>query len=359
MADITYTPEQYKKVIDFWNNTKPAPSLPDIVNHFTDGVESDARTISGRIVRQILLSAKAKPQTSKWQPVDVIVLDENQKLFIKNNIATMRPYEIACEFWIGQKVEPLGREIRAINAYIDSIGEKVVKRFDKTTFPTSIYTPPASFHEMLKKINIYCHAELSTQNITAYQRKCIEMSVNFLHSPRFIQEINNYTTQEKRTAFEAEFIQSVFLKPDLTPEEIALTINWCNDLIMSGDLKKQLEKLNGLLDAITDDPDAKISMSLTESIGKVTSSYNECVNRHQKLYSLLNTSRSKRILEKNNSTANIVNLIEFFREEEGRKRILKQAELLKDARVSEVKRMEELDDVVLACLGLSFDEAEM
>ena len=357
MKPIPYTPEQYKKVVDFWNKTKPAPSLPEIVSYFTGGTIQDSRTVQGRIVRQILLDCKITAQTKKWENVESVVLTDDQKLFIKNNISTMKPYEIACELWFGQKMAPLGREVRAVNAYLDSLGDKVVRRFAAETFPDSKYIPPVSFHDMLKRINIYCHSELSTQNMTAFQRKCVEMSVHFLHSPRFIQEVNNYTTQEKRVAFEAEFIRSVYLKPDLTPEEVALTINWCNDLIMAGDIKKQLEKLNALLDTVTDDPEAKISMSLTESIGKVTSSYNECVNRHQKLYQILNTSRSKRILEKTNANASIVNLIEFFREEENRIKLLKQAEILREARVSEVKRMESLDDVIFLSLGLSVDEA--
>jgi hypothetical protein len=98
-------------------------------------------------------------------------------------------------------------------------------------------------------------------------------------------------------------------------------------------------------------------MGITEAIGKVTSSYNECVNRHQKLYSLLNTTRSKRILDKNSATANIVNIIEFFREEDGRQRFLRQAELLKDTRISEVRKIEKLDDVLLLALGMTMEEA--
>ena len=98
-------------------------------------------------------------------------------------------------------------------------------------------------------------------------------------------------------------------------------------------------------------------MSLAEAIKNVNDSYEKCIKRQSEVYKLLNTARSKRIQERNNVTANIVNLVEFWREEEVRAKFMKQAELLKSARREEVKRVESLDETIMLALGMSMQEA--
>lgn len=354
-----YTETEYQKVINFWNSELKKGNPPDlvsIVTFFSDGEEKDPRSKVGRKVRNILSSANLKAKTQARERAEEVVLTSEQKEFIKNNIKNYnRVIDLCRDLWKDEQIKPLDRFNRAVQSYLKEIGESILRQ--EETAIDSKYVPPRTFHEVLKKCNEYLHLELTSQTVTAFQRKCLDTTVQFIHSPRFLQEINNYATVEKRTAFESEFIRSVYEKPDMSVDEVNLTINLCNDYIQSSDIKKQLEKLNGILDTITDDPDGRISMGITEAIGKVTSSYNECVKRHQTLYSLLNTSRSKRILEKNSGTANIVNIIEFFREEDGRARFLKQAEILKKNRVEEVGKIERLDDVLLMALGISFDEA--
>ena len=352
-----YSPEQKKKLLDFWNSRKDKPpTMMELVMFLSDGAQSDPRFKPwGRMARQIMADAKIKVQTKEWVNRDFELNDE-QKTFIRNNCQQNKPYEMAKTLFPAEKdkrIEPLGKEVRAINLYLGEIGFKI-KKEDKMA--EGEYVSP-NFHACMAKINVYLAANLSTHNMTAYQRKCIETTVQFLKSPRFQAEINNYITVQKRKAFEAEFIRSVYEKPDMTVDEVNLVINLCNDYILASDIKKQLEKLNGVLDTITEDPEGRISMSLSDAIGKVTSSYNECVKRHQQLYSLLNTSRSKRILEKNSATANIVNIFEFFREEEGRRKFLEQAAMLKDGRKNEVDKIESLDDILMMALGISKEEA--
>lgn len=358
MADIDYTEEEKNKVINFWNSKKTnPPSISEIVSFFSDGVQSDPREKPyGRKVRQILADANIKPKTKAWEKVEAVVLEDNQKEFIRNNCKINKVYEMAKALYPDIKVAPLGREVRAINKYLEEIGETVVK-IEEPKIAEGRYEPPNKFHTVLAKINEYLHTELSTQNATAYEKKCVETTLQFLHSPRFVQEINNYNTVDKRISFESEFIRAVYNKPDLSPEEVSLTINWCSDIIQAGDLKKQLEKLNEILDQISDDKDGKTSMSLVEAIGKVTTNLNEVLKRQERIYSILNTARSKRTEDRQNKQANLTQLFEWFRDEENRKKMLRQTELQKEARKNEVKRIESLDDTIMLSLGLTTEEA--
>lgn len=351
-----YLPADREKIANYWNHQKSlglTPSLVDIVGFFSDGAESDPRSKIGHRVRKILSDLQLKATTKIHQKVEGITLNNSQKEFIDNNCTNNSPYEMAKTLFPSEgRLEPLGREVRAIVAYLKETNQYVSKK-EGETLPEGRYEPPDKFHTVLAKINLYLHEELTTQSITAFERKCVETTLQFLHSPRFVQEINNYSTVEKRTSFESEFIRAVYNKPDLSPEEVSLTINWCSDIIQASDLKKQLEKLNEILNNISDDTDGKMSMSLAETIGKVTTHLNETLKRQERIYQILNKSRAKRDEEKTNKTANLAQLFEWFRDEENRKKAVKQAELIKENRKNEVKREENLSDTILLCLGMS------
>lgn len=351
-----YTQEEKDRVLNFWNSRKSnPPSLSETVEFFTDKEESDPRSIIGRKVRQILVDAQIKPKTAQWEKVEEVVLTDDQKTFILNNIKDNRVIDLARELFSDRKVAPLGREVRTINKFLDSVGERVVRKGEETPVDGK-YEPPTTFHDILRRVNDYLHINLSTQSITAYQKKCLETTINFLHSPRFLQEINNYDSIEKRVSFESEFIRSVFDKPDLAPEEVSLIINWCSDIIQAADIKKLLDNLHNSLENITNDDNGKYSQSLAETIGKVTTNLNEVLKRQERIYGLLNTARGKRTEDKQNKNASLSQLYEFFREEENRKKMLKQTEILRQNREQEIKRLESLNDVIFLSLGLGKDE---
>lgn len=356
--EIIYTTEERSKIIDFWNkNRSNPPSLETLVAHFTDGAESDPRTVIGHKVRKILLDCKIKAKTKEWEKVEPYVLSDSDKEFIKNHIGTNRVIEIARLLNPDKKIQPLGREIRAINHYLNSIKEEVIRIPGDETLAEERYVPPKTVHQILAKVNLYLHAGLTLQSMTAFDKKCLETTINFLHSPRFVQEINNYTGVEKRTAFEADFIRSVFSKIDLTPEEVSLTINWCSDILQASDLKRQLDRLNEILDSTTEDREGKAAMALVEAIGKVTGNLNEVLKRQERIYSLLNKSRSKRDEEKQNKTASLAALFQWATEEDNRKKMLEKAELQKKLRESEVKRIQNLDDLIMCSMGISVESA--
>lgn len=351
-----YTEAERQRVIDFWNNYKKEhkgaePSLNEIVSFMSEGKVVDPREKEGRRIREIVLSLKLKPKTTEWINRE-FELNDSHKEFIRNNCGQNSAYEMAKTlFGAGKdkRIEPLGQEVRAINKYLEEIGF-VIKKEDRMA--EGYYEPPKGMLKVMGKVNEYLHANLSTHNITAFEKRCIEMTEQCLKSPRFIAEMNTLKTVDKRVSFEADFIRSVYGKLDLQPEEVSLTINWCLDILLSTDLRKLLEKLQGDLENY-DGEDKKYSGTLAETIGEITTHLNETLKRQERIYSLLNKARSKREEEHSNKTANIAELFEYFREEENRKKMIKQAELLKAARKDEVEKQTNLSDQILLCLGLS------
>lgn len=351
-----YSSEERKKIADFWNlNKNSPPSLSKIVEFFTDGAESDPRTAIGHKVRHILNDLQIKPPTTVHIKREEIVLTDEQKELINNNASKENgAYQLAKTLFPNNNVKPLGKEYRAVAKYIKESNSN--NFYEVETIVEGRYEPPTSIQAVLKKVNIYLHEELALQTMTAFDKKCLETTRQFLHAPRFIQEVNNYQTSEKRTSFESEFIRAVYGKPDLTPEEVSLTINWCSDIIQAADIRKLLEQLHNDLNNTGGADVRKHSQALAVTIGEVTTNLNEVLKRQERIYGLLNKSRAKRDEETKNKVGSLTALFEWAAEENNRKEMIRIAKLQEQIREEEIDKMMGMDDTILLSLGLKSDE---
>ena len=100
----------------------------------------------------------------------------------------------------------------------------------------------------------------------------------------------------------------------------------------------------------------KIPLTLVEAGSTARTEYNQCVLRQQKLLDSLKQKRSDRLSKQVRANASILNLIEIWKEEEGRKKMLKLAELRKKSLKREIEKLESLDEMKAKILGLSEDE---
>ena len=92
-------------------------------------------------------------------------------------------------------------------------------------------------------VNDYTNNELVESELKAIEKKCMESLLKFLRSPRFSQIISNYTKEEDRELFEAEFIRASWDKPDLSADEVNLYVNVCVDYINLKNISAHMEKL--------------------------------------------------------------------------------------------------------------------
>jgi hypothetical protein len=101
----------------------------------------------------------------------------------------------------------------------------------------------------------------------------------------------------------------------------------------------------------------RISMSLVEAISTAQNEYNSSVNRQHKLLSDLKQKRSDRLSKQVHENASILNLVEIWKEEEGRKELIKIAELRKKVIKDEVHKLSTMDGIKARIFGLTEDEA--
>ena len=135
-----------------------------------------------------------------------------------------------------------------------------------------------------------------------------------------------------------------------------------NQLRNQTNISEEIETLNRTIThlqnqielAIQDN--GKIPMAIVEASNTARKEYNDCVNRQQKLNNDLKVKRSERLSKQVKDTASIINLVQMWKEEESRAKLIKMAEMRKKTLEKEIDRLSSMDEVKCKILGISRDE---
>jgi phage gpG-like protein len=217
-----------------------------------------------------------------------------------------------------------------------------------------VWEPCASFTALVKKVNMSVGKGLIPSQLNVQQKKGVETLGVYLKSPRLGHVINNYTNQQDRNLFEAEFIRATWDKPDLTTDEINLYINVCVDYINLKNISSHMEKLNRLFNDA--DGQQELTVRLAELLKTKSEEYNQCEKRQESLINRLNGDRAKRLATRQGQTASLLNLVELFQEEKERKLMIQIAELQKEAVEEEINEIENMPEWKARVLGISKED---
>jgi hypothetical protein len=339
--------EEQKKFIE--DNFHRIPDLIELTRAtFKDGT-IDGRSKQGRAVRGYLASQDMKYKTTKHKEVKPVVLNEEQKGFIEQYSEDgMSSLQIAQLLFPDDEVKQLGRHQRSVNQYLEAARRR---RKEENRQKRITYQSPSDFESCLELVNNYTSNELKSGELKAIDRKSIESLFKFLKAPRFTQIISNYSKQEDQDLFEAEFIRATWDKPDLSADEINLYVNVCVDYINLKNISAHMEKLNRMFDDA--DEQQELTVRLSELLKTKSEEYNQCEKRMESLIQRLAGDRAKRISQRQDKNASILSLVESFQNEEGRRLMVKMAEMQKKAIEDEAEVLESMGDWKSRVLGIS------
>ena len=359
---ICLSEDRQNSIIEEWNSRKDSPpslkelvvlGFPDIQEELQDG-----RSKYGKCVKAFLSSVNISAKKAHESQGKNIELTEEHKEFINNNVGTMRGHEMARVLFEDHTLNNLSSEARAVNNYISTLPSQVSVFEPEGNDEIGDYKPPKTFDKTLTRINKYVLDGVDKTNVPAFAKKGINSLIGYMHTYRFLHIINGYSTITDRDLFESSFIRYTYDKPDLTQEEVDQYIVLSIEVVISSTIQRRVEHLQGLLDQNADQTDgARISMALVESINTAQNEYNQCVNRQQKLLNDLKEKRSDRLKSQIKENASILNLVQLWKEEETRKKLINLAEMKKKSVLEEIDKFEDMDDVKCRILGLTKDEA--
>jgi len=359
--NIVLTVEQDKQILDFWNRTPSnPPGLKEITEHLFPGMNYDGRSGFGRAIKTTLakFNLKAKGVHEIPSKTSVIKLSDEHQAFITNNVATMNALEIAKIIFNNNLLSNLNAEVRAVNEFIKTLDTKVIfNSAGNDDIPSGEYIPPNTLDKVLRRTNKYVNGSLDKDKLTSKQKKGLEMLINYLHTFRFIRQMNTYESEEDRNSCEDAFIRYTYDKPDLTQEEIDQYIELANQGVRAISIQRRSEGMQRQQETIQNSGgDQKLSMSLVEAIGKAGTEQDQCLKRINDLLDDLKEKRSKRLSKQIQENASILNLVQAWRFEENRIKLLKLGELEQENNRNEAEKLMNMAEVRALILGLNKDD---
>ena len=335
------------------NNHTKIPDLIMLTRATFDNQELDGRTKEGRAVRSFLIEENLSFATTQKEKKKKIKFNEEQKEFIINSAKDGgSAYEIARILFPETNVTNLSKEVLEVAEFIRNTDVKLLNTNEDALIEE--YRAPKSRNKIIKRINEYCHEEIDELKMSRDEMDNVDSCMKFLAAPRFIQVINTYTSLSDRKLFEAEYIRSVWDKPDLTSDELNLYINVCMDYIHLKNISKAIDKLNRMFEDCEDQRD--MTVRLAELLKTKSEEYNQCEKRQEALIARLNGDRKERIKNKHKDNASILSLVKLFQNEEDRRRMLEIAERQNLLVKEEADNIEAMDSWKARVLGISKNE---
>jgi len=363
MQDLVLTKEQKTSLTEvkdkFLSGKKVDISLMYLIQDVAGFGGKDGRSKEGRAVKAFLseIDLTAVP-ASEYQKVERPELSEEHKEFIRNNKGTMKYVEMSRILFKNDNLTSLSAEVRMVTEYCKSL-EGDSFEDPSASAPTFEYKPPKHPDRVLSKINKYIlNSGIDTEKITPKQTKSMARLMGYLHTFRFVHQISNYSNETERELFESSFVRYTNDKPDLTQEEVDQYIVLSGEVVIASNIQRRVGRLTNLLDETAmDNEGRRISMSLVEAISTAQNEYNSCVNRQHKLLESLKEKRSSRLSKQIQDNASILNLVETWKDEEGRKELIRIAELRKKVINDEITKLSTMDDIKARIFGISEEEA--
>jgi len=362
--NMELTPEQEAEALMIWNLTPSNPPSIDIMvkrifkNEELDGRCNEAKSIKRCLAKHNLVA----PTKTTYEPkTDSFLLTDEQKEFIRNNAQMMTSNEMARQMFANPTLHNLSVPTRAVTAFIkhELDSTTIFRPEEQADIPEGDYRPPKSLVTALARVNQYVNTSLTKDGLNAQQKRGIEMLINYLHNFRFNKQINTFEVTSDRQTLEDAFIRYTYDKPDLTQEEIDQYILLATEGVRAFKAQRRHEVLQMQLEGVTgsDADNVKISMGLTEAIGKASDEWDDCVKHQQDLLNSLKENRSKRLSKQLSDNASILNLVQLWKMEESRVKLLKMAALEQESISEEVDRLSSMEDVKAKILGLTKEEA--
>ena len=225
----------------------------------------------------------------------------------------------------------------------------------KTEVPDGDYKAPNTLDRVVARVNKYVMNGVDRNKMTPKIKKELDALTAYLNTTSFVRQINDYHQLSDREMFEDHFVRYTYNKGDLTQEEVDQFIALSNEKVISANIQKTINNIQREIDNTVAAGD-KIPLTLVELSGKVRDEFNQSSNRQQKLLGDLKMKRSQRIQEKDQNAVSIVGLFEMWKEEEGRKKIIKINELNRQALEKDINKLASMEEIMARINGISTSE---
>ncbi len=317
------------------------------------------RAPEAKAVRQYLSATGKKavePTNTEFE------LSADHREFVKNNIVNSSgPVEMARTLFSNVKLGVNSRETQAVAAFCREIDPNYRKNDELVEILE--YEAPKSTTVLMGMVNQYAinprqdgKAMLDSAKLTVKDTKALQSLLAHMRTPLFRVEANKYIKKIDREVFESQFIANCWGKTDLSAEHVLQYIQLCSLTVKQNQLDRMAQKLDDRLEPTLDDASQPLKMAEVETLNAMREKIVATMKQITSLIKTLSGERAKIAMDRAASSASMHQLVEAWKNEDDRKRILLLAEKKKKDLKVEVERLSDMDALKAEIYGLSKDD---
>jgi hypothetical protein len=322
--------------------------------------EITLRNIECRAVKQELASLGREPSMpiSDNQQKAIEILSQDHKDYIAQNYQqASSPLELARTIFANSRLIEMSRECRGVVAYIKQIDPDYNKKDDLAD--DIEYRPPVNLIQLLHRVNKYAQLDnvLNPQKLSEAQKRQLEALWAYMKMPLFKSEADKYIRKTDREVFESTFIANCWDKPDLSNEHVIQFVFLSGLIVKQNVCDRQLQKVELIIaDKLDGDlTNGRLSKNEVDMVNQLREKTMEILKQVGSLIKTLTGQRADMIKEKVLGAGSMHPLVEAWKREEDRKRIIKLAEKHRDDLKKEVERLSSMDALKAELFGLDKD----
>lgn len=353
---IVLTQEQRASILGLINsNPTNIPSIRELTNSIFPDMGLDGRSNEAKVIKEYLATLNIKTKSS-FDPkyTKVIVLTEEQKLYIRNNAQTMTISEMARALFNKESICKINLEYKAVQEFMVANNIKSFE-INKQSNVNGERFIPKTLDQAARRVNKYVLDGIDIKNLKKDTRlqNCLQTLIKYCHSPRYGLLMTTFTDGTDIDLFESSFIRYVWDKPDLTEEEVDTYLNLCCDIVNHTKMQREVERLGEMRDQCLDDSEGRrLSMGLVTAMGEL---YKEMDNNQKRqnaaLKNLIGTRNER--LDGQRLKASFTQIVDAWREKQKRDRLIALAERRKQVGRDEIDRLDSLDAIKVEIFGLN------
>lgn len=347
---ITLTQEQKARILTLINARpdKP-PSLKELIQVAFPNSNLDGRSFEGRAVKEYCSTLNVITPTTRKPPE----LTDEQKLYLRNNAQTMTIVEMARALFNKEDICKINLEYKLIETFLT---ENNIKPYEPQ--PQVIQRPhfiPKTLTDAARRVNRYVLNAIDTKNLKKDTRtqNYLQALIRYCHKTRYGLMMSTLTNDIDLELFESTFISNVWDKPDLSEEEVDQYINLSCDVVNYTRMQREVDRLTEMRDKCLDDSDGRrLSMALVDQIGRLYEEMDNNFKRQNAMVKVLVGTRNERMAGRLKESASVIQLIDAWRDEEKRKRLIAVAEHRKKVLNETIKELDTMDSISVEIFGL-------
>lgn len=361
LKPIILTNDQKKLILERWNNKElDPPSQRELLDLCFPKLNLTVRTLEWRAIKEYCASLSIKPVVSEKHVLKPkVILTEEQKEYITNNASSMTSFEFAKEMFNDRRVTPLSMETRAVQEHLKTLDPNLLyKKSEGEEVPDEEYRPPLTPVRAAARLNKYSINCITPEQLTKDTRiqNNLKSLIKFCQMFRFQRIMSSFKMIKDRNLFESSYIRFVWDKPDLTEEELDLICNLSLNIVNYTNMQQEINDLREMRDKCLDDSEGKrLSMSIVEEMKNIKKDLDENEKRQNSIIKTIQGTRDSRIDIKAKENASVVQLVDAWREEQERQRIIKLGNDNKEKIKNELIKLDTLEEFIGQIWGINKD----